>query len=394
MQENKVIACLLHAREAYDKLVPFFDKIKTFTVFGSKVLQEITKFYETDPTVQYADVDIIKQRLIAENPKKDFIIEEYFAGLPNNVSVENVVKLYEDLYKDTLRLELIQSLNNKDDETTNKLIEQLQTVSLEEDEEGLFNATSVEDLAEHFTGNNLIPIYPSAINTILGGGVPRQSQVCIFARPDVGKSVVAINLCVAAAEHGFKVLYVGNEDAPSVMMMRVMSRFLRKPKDEILKTPDKSLEEALRRGYDRVFFKEMHPGNYKELRKYIEKVNPDVFIVDQIRNMHFKPESMTVNLEQGVIATRNLAKEFNCVSVVITQAGDSATNKVVLTKEDVEWSNTGVAAQADLMIGVGQNAELRDQGMVVLSFPKNKFTAPIPPISASIDYAINRLTIN
>lgn len=394
MQENKVVACLLSSREAYDRLVPFFDKAQVFTPFGSRVVQEIGSFYETDPSAEAVDVGIIKQRLITESPKKDFIIEEYFAGIPSNVSVDNVVRLYEDLYKDSLRLELIMSLNNKDDDRTNELIEQLQTVSLEEQDEGLFNATSIPDLAEHFTGTNLIPIYPSALGAALGGGVPRQSQLCIFARPDVGKSVVAINLAVGAAEKGFKVLYVGNEDSPAVMMMRILSRFLRKPKTEFLKTPDESIKEALRRGYGNIFFKEMHPGTYKELRKWIEKLNPDVLIIDQIRNMHFKSDSMTVNLEQGVIATRNLAKEFNMVSVVITQAGDSATNKVVLEKEDVEWSNTGVAAQADLMIGVGQNADLRDQGMVVLSFPKNKLTAPLRPMSVSIDYAINRLTVS
>src|SRR3990172_4958453 len=175
--------------------------------------------------------------------------------------------------------------------------------------------------------------------------------------------------------------------------MRILSRFLRKPESEFktLKGADKL---AMDRGYSNVFFKEMHPGNYTELRTWIEKLRPDVVVIDQIRNMNFKPDSMTINLEQGVIATRNLAKEFNLVMVVITQAGDSATNKVVLDMNDVEWSNTGVAAQMDLMIGVGQNPNLKEQGIVILSFPKNKLCAPIKPISASIDYELNRITVS
>src|SRR5690606_32128932 len=106
-----------------------------------------------------------------------------------------------------------------------------------------------------------------------------------------------------------------------------------------------------------------------EIRSYVEKISPDLVVVDQIRNLAVKPESMTVNLEQGVIAMRNLAKEFNFVSVVVTQAGDSAHNKLILDYTDVEWSNTGVAAQMDLMIGVGQNEDFKSQGKVMLSFP-------------------------
>lgn len=393
MNENKLIACFLRSREAYEKVSVYLLDKYMFSPFGSKVVEEIKSFYDEDPAAQHVDLDLIKQRLISASPKKDFLIEEYFSAVPSDVSVSNVLKLYEDVYKDSLRNELILCLNNKDDDKANELIEQLQSFSVEESDEGIYNATPIKELNVHFTGHNLIPIYPTALNSILGGGVPRQSQICIMARPDVGKSTVAINMAVGAAEKGFKVLYVGNEDPAPKMVMRILSRFLRKPEHEFRSLPDTDAI-ALERGYGNVFFKEMHPGNYSELRTWIEKLNPDVVVIDQIRNMNFKPDSMTINLEQAVIATRNLAKEFNLVMVVITQAGDSATNKVVLDMNDVEWSNTGVAAQMDLMIGVGQNPMLKEQGIVILSFPKNKLCAPLKPMSANIDYTLNRITVS
>ena len=393
MNETKLIACFLRSREAYEKVLPYLSDKYVFSPFGFKVVEEIKSFYDTDPSAEHVDLDLVKQRLIAESPKKDFIIEEYFSSVPVDVSVSNVLKLYEDVYKEVLRSELILCLNNKEDDRVNELIKQLQTFSAEEDEEGIYNATPVKELNKYFTGTNLIPIYPTAINTLIGGGVPRQSQICIVARPDVGKSTVAINMAVGAAEKGFKVLYVGNEDPPAKMVMRILSRFLRKPEHEF-KDQEDSDAIALERGYGNVFFKEMHPGDYKQLRSWIEKLRPDVVVIDQIRNMNFKADSMTINLEQGVIATRNLAKEFNLVMIVITQAGDSATNKVVLEMNDCEWSNTGVAAQMDLMIGVGQTPALKEQGIVILSFPKNKLCAPIKPISANIDYSLNRLTVS
>lgn len=339
MHENKLIACLLASRGAYKRVLPLLEKHAVFTPFGERVVREIISFYETDPKAESVDVELLKQSLIQENPKRGFIIQEYFAGIPVNVSVDNVLRIYEDTYKDSLRMELISCLNSKDDKRANELIEKLRTSVVEEVDEGLYNATSIEELSTHFTGNNLIPIYPTALNNILGGGVPRQSQICIMARPDVGKSTVAINLAVGAAEQGFKVLYIGNEDSAPKMVMRILSRFLRKPEAEFKETPAESYKEALERGYSNVYFKEMHPGNYSELRGWIEKINPDLVVLDQIRNMHFKTESMTMNLESGVIACRNLAKEFNLVMIVITQAGNSAAGKVTLEMEDVEWSN-------------------------------------------------------
>lgn len=392
MNENRLIACFLRSREAYEKISAYTLDKYMFTPFGMSVVKEIKSFYDADPSANHVDLELIKQSLIADNPKKDFIIEEYFSAVPMDVSVNNVLRLYEDVYKDALRNELILCLNSKDDAKADELIKQLQTFSVEEIDESIYNATPISELNKHFTGTNLIPIYPTALNTILGGGVPRQSQLCIVARPDVGKSAFAINLAVGAAEKGFKVLYIGNEDPAPKMVMRILSRFLRKPESEFrsMVGADKI---AIDRGYSNIFFKEMHPGNYSELRHWIEKLNPDVVVIDQIRNMNFKPDSMTINLEQGMIATRNLAKEFNLVMVVVTQAGDSATNKVVLDLNDVEWSNTGVAAQTDLMICVGQNPNLKEQGIVILSFPKNKLCAPIKPISAGIDYTLNRITV-
>jgi hypothetical protein len=59
-----------------------------------------------------------------------------------------------------------------------------------------------------------------------------------------------------------------------------------------------------------------------------------------------------------------------CVSV--TQAGDSASDKSVLDLGDVDYSNTGIPGQADVMIGIGANKNQRDAGEIVISLPKNK----------------------
>ena len=56
----------------------------------------------------------------------------------------------------------------------------------------------------------------------------------------------------------------------------------------------------------------------------------------------------------------------------VTQAGESAQNKLVLSMGDVEWSNTGIPGAADLMIGIGLDDEYLSTDKRMLSIPKNK----------------------
>jgi hypothetical protein len=60
------------------------------------------------------------------------------------------------------------------------------------------------------------------------------------------------------------------------------------------------------------------------------------------------------------------------VVVSVTQAGDSADRKNVLDIGDVDFSNTGIPAQADVMIGLGANDQLKQRGEICISLPKNK----------------------
>lgn len=392
MQENKLISALIGSRDAFYKVYPFI-KENTFYEFNSLVFDEIVEYYKKDPSATKVDVDIIKTRLKKNNVKKEKLVEEYFASLPESPSLPNLLGLFTEIQKEKLSQEVLKSIVGKDEERAKEYMEQYLTFGVEEVKEELFNATPIEKLEEHFSGRNMIPVYPTHLNELLGGGVPRQSQLCVFARPDVGKSTVSINLAVGAAEAGYRVLYLGNEDPAPKMMYRIISRFTRIPDHELKKDTKKYFDLAIQNGYGNLFFIPAHPGTLPELRKWVERLSPDVFIIDQIRNMHIKKESMTINLEQGCIGTRNIAKEFNCVSVIVTQAGDSARNKVALDMEDVEWSNTGVAAQMDLMIGIGQTPEMKNNNRIMLSFPKNKLTAPIKPFTANIDYVLNRVTV-
>jgi KaiC/GvpD/RAD55 family RecA-like ATPase len=306
--------------------------------------------------------------------------------------VPNLLSIYEKVKKEKIGYEIIQALSGNKDEQVRELMEQYLNFCVEERSEEIFHAKSLDELEQHVSGKNLLPLFPLGLHEVLGG-VPRQSQICVFARPDVGKSCFSINAAVGAAQNSFRVLYIGNEDAPARMVFRILTRFCKEPEHVIKADPKKYYDLAIEKGYANLYFLPMSPGTLGEITKWVEKIKPDMLVVDQVRNLKVKPESMTVNLEQACIGLRNIAKKYNLVTLLVTQAGDSAEGKTYLNMSDVDSSKTGLQGTLDLLIGLGQNAEMKDMKRVVLNFPKNKLSAPIKPFSANIDYERNLITV-
>jgi hypothetical protein len=178
------------------------------------------------------------------------------------------------------------------------------------------------------------------------------------------------------------------------MVFRILTRFCKTPEELIKVDTKKYYDLAIERGYANLYFLPMSPGTLGEITKWVEKLKPDMLVVDQVRNLNVKKESMTVNLEQACIGLRNIAKKHNLVSLLVTQAGDSAEGKLYLTMSDVDSSKTGLQGTLDLLIGLGLSQELKDMSprRVMMCFPKNKLCAPISPRSATIDYTTNLVT--
>ena len=110
-------------------------------------------------------------------------------------------------------------------------------------------------------------------------------------------------------------------------------------------------------------------------------------IVDQLRNLQVKADSRTNQLEAAATAMRNIGKECNVLMVSVTQAGDSGRDKLILDDGDIDFSNTGIPAQADLLIGIGVDPDHEARDLRVLSIIKNK----IGGIEDHFPVRINRL---
>ena len=118
----------------------------------------------------------------------------------------------------------------------------------------------------------------------------------------------------------------------------------------------------------------MAPGNLKQIEAFADKFRPAWMIVDQLRNLDVKVENKVLQLEYAATGLRNIAKKYNLLMVSSTQAGDSGEGKKLLTMGDVDFSNTGVAAQADVLVGIGGDPLDVAEGRRIINISKNKLS--------------------
>jgi hypothetical protein len=127
------------------------------------------------------------------------------------------------------------------------------------------------------------------------------------------------------------------------------------------------------RGLDeRLGFLKMTHASVEDLRRPIEEFEPQVLVLDQIRNLAGAEETVK-RLDENGQHVRELLGEYQLIGLSIAQA--SAYSGTWPTMEDLDSSKTGLPACADLMIGMGANEDMLARGHRALSIVKNKLSA-------------------
>jgi KaiC/GvpD/RAD55 family RecA-like ATPase len=218
-------------------------------------------------------------------------------------------------------------------------------------------------------------LYPAGVNRACRGGALPGHNITVFARPEAGKTLLAINIAAGFLRDGRRVLYTGNEEPIDDLVRRTLARLSGVPLSRIYESND-ALRQAYRKAgdlYDRFYPKQTVSGRLSEVEALVRKYKPDVVIIDQLRNLTSGGESnKTLDLDKIAQGIRDLAKREQIVTVGLTQAGDSADQKLKLGMGDIEWSNTGIPAAADLMIGMGVNDKWDANNRRMINLPKNK----------------------
>ena len=381
MSERNVLAAVIASRDAYNAIEGDI-KDGDLGEQGNIIFGAIRDYYERDGDAQSCDSDLLASGIVRSlsNPKHQEMFTELVSSISNaEVSPFNVVHDFIEVRRQAAGAKLASALAaGKSAAECSSLVDNYShwanatSLGSEDNPEVVRGASVVELVEGKYAAEELIKIWPRALNERLDGGLLRGHHMLVFARPEMGKTLILINMIAGFLAQDLVVLYVGNEDPISDIVMRVVSRLTGMTKYEIMEDADTADYVAREKGYDNLILAGLAPGTPREIQSLIDTYAPDVVMIDQLRNINVNEEHFVQKLEKAATIARNIGKANNVLMVSVTQAGDSASGKGPLEMGDVDSSNTGIPAQVDVMVGVGATPEDEAAGRRIISLCKNK----------------------
>lgn len=371
MHDAKVIAACIASREAYSRVRNFVDA-QEFSPQGGAWWPLIVDWYAADQRATGVDVELLRERgKRAFAGKHQETLLGWFDALPPAVSPENAVLSLLEAKRFVKEQELLGSLSGADTKRKAELLDEYRTILDATTLRVRARRVTVDDLLLHDPLADRMRLAPGGLHERTGGIGPGDVAY-IFARPEMGKTLMCVTMAARFAKDGHAVLYVGNEEDVEKTMWRVISNLCDRPQPACLENRELAVKAAVARGLSRIEFRHMEPGNLSQIEDEAGELRPRVVLVDQIRNLTGKGQTMTTRMEENAIGFRNLAARYSFAGVGVTQAGDSAGGKQFLDMGDVDSSNTGLPGACDLMVGVGADQLMIDTNRRGISLPKNK----------------------
>lgn len=398
--EKTLVSAMLKSRSSFIVIQEHIN-LKQYSRQFQILFENIRQYYDRDTGAVFVDrgtlLELVASTLKNEKHLQDFtaIVDEAIAIEVSEPNIKQVVLLAK---REELGDMLAQAIVNKDPKVSEYLeaYQKLRKATeLEEVTSGLevYNEVDLEALiATEYDPASFLQLMPMSLNDRLDGGLKGGHHVVAYARPEAGKSMFAINAACGFARQGHKGLYLINEDRPKDIILRITSNLTGMTKHQIRDDPKLADSKARAIGFENITVVSAAPGTVFQIEEQLSK-RPDYkwVVIDQLRNLKVKADNRTNQLEAAATGVRNLAKKANVVAISVTQAGDSATGKAVLDQGDVDSSNTGIPAQADLMVGIGVNLELEQAGCRMLSLPKNKLSGDHSHFPVRVEPYISRI---
>ena len=227
------------------------------------------------------------------------------------------------------------------------------------------------------------------------GGVGPGNLMIAFARPETGKTAFWVSLVAGPngfAEQGALVHAFINEEPAVRTQMRAISCFTGLNKEQIIEDKVKTHEEW-KKIKDNIKMIDTVDWTIQDIDSHCEKYKPDIIVIDQLDKINVSGTYARTDEKLRAIYTnaREIAKRRDCVVIAISQASADAHNRDHISFDMMENSKTGKAAEADLIIGIG-NRTSNDptNNMRVLNVSKNKITGWHGDPSCTLDKYISR----
>lgn len=372
--ETNLCAAICRKRANYESLLRIGMDVGDFGEAARCIVSAAGEQYRRDESLLAIDSTVLRSqvsRRFGQGSMADSCME-FVATLPTDISAINVLEEYRllRLARVATTLATLLATGQHGDETAT-LVEKYKRLATGEEGATEKSRLTAEDFEDD--EGTRIPLFPASLNTFIGGGVLRGHNITVYGRPDSGKSLFALNTAAGFVKSGYKVLYVANEEPQRDITCRLLSR-LSNTEIERLRTRENLLRALDAAGTDYQNWHLFHRAGVtmRDIAMQAARVRPDIIIVDQLKNVATSADNRALQLDTLARQVRELGIEYDCVTMSITQAGESAQGKLVLSMSDVEWSNTGIPGAADLMIGIGVDDEYLACDKRMISVPKNK----------------------
>ena len=178
------------------------------------------------------------------------------------------------------------------------------------------------------------------------------------------------------ASQGAKVHALVNEEPAVRTQMRLISCWTGMTKDEIVNDVDKAKEEW-NKIKSNVKILDTVDWDLDQIDSHCKTHKPDILVVDQLDKVSISGSFARTDEKLRAIYTgaREIAKRNDCCVVAVSQASAEAHGRTELSFDMMENSKTGKAAEADLIIGIGQQNTVDSESTLrTLCVSKNKIT--------------------
>ena len=189
-------------------------------------------------------------------------------------------------------------------------------------------------------------------------GVSGGHLLLVGARPNTGKTSFHASLIAGPdgwAAQGAKCIVLCNEESYERVGARYLSAATNMTLDEV-----KSNIALARSRYEpvrqNIRIKDSTNKDMSWVESVVKQEKPDIVVLDMGDKFATKnSDKSDVYLKDAAIYARNIAKQYKCCVIWMSQLSAVAEGKVFVDQSMMEGSKTGKAAEADLMVLISKN---------------------------------------
>ena len=195
-------------------------------------------------------------------------------------------------------------------------------------------------------------------------GVSGGHLVLIGARPNTGKT--SFHASIIASEGGFarqgaNCIVLCNEESYDRVGARYLSAASNMSMDEV-KGNYALAATRYKPVHDNIKIKDSTGKDMRWVEAVVKAYQPDILVLDMGDKFASKGSADShVYLKDAAIHARNIAKQYDCVIIWMSQLSADAEGKVYVDQSMMEGSKTGKAAECDLMVLISKNPQVEGQ---------------------------------